>query len=85
MPKPEQVVYDGLANVANAIRRSTAVYVAMNLLPPDSSMEELKEMTEVVAGIIRGTAGTTEGVAKPTPLGEPFPGAGGGYAEYSED
>lgn len=84
MPKPEQVVYDGLANVANAIRRSTAIYVAMNLLPPDSSMEDLKEMTEQVASIIRGTVHTEE-APKSTPLGEPFPGAGGGYAEYSED
>lgn len=81
MPKkPEQVVYDGLSQVAHAIRRSTALTVAMNILPPESSVDDLKEMADDLAGWLRGSA-TEPTPTRREPLGEPF------YAEpepYSE-
>lgn len=61
MAKPEQVVYDGLAQVAHAIRRSTALYVAMSILPPDSTVDDLKEQADDLAQWIRGKAAEPEG------------------------
>lgn len=71
MARPERVVYDGLAQVAHAIRRSTALYVAMNVLPPEATFEQLKDQAEDFARWIRGSAGDDD--PGRTPLGEQWP------------
>ena len=68
MAKPEQVVYDGLAQVAHAIRRSTALTVAMQILPADATVDDLKEQADELAEWIRGSA--TQSTSKQVPLGE---------------
>lgn len=78
MAKPEQVVYSGLAQVAHAIRRSMALYVAMSILPPDSTVEDLKEQANDLAGWIRGSAVDDSGPSGSTPLGEPWRDVAGG-------
>ena len=70
MAKPEDKIYDGLAQVAHAIRRSSAMYVALSLLPPDASIEDLKEMTDDLSLHLRGKAG--EKVDQPTPGQQPL-------------
>lgn len=74
MAKPEQVVYDGLAQVAHAIRRSAALYVAMSILPPEASVEDLKHRADDLARWIGGSAlAHQDGPPKGGPLGEPWP------------
>ena len=68
-------VYEGLARVAHAIRRSAALYVAMQVLPPESTFEHLKDQAEDFARWIGGLAQekAEEPVDKPPPLGEQWP------------
>lgn len=61
-----QVAYQGLSQLAHAIRRSMAAYVAMSLTPADGTMEDWEETFDRVAAKIRGHA-AEEG---PTPPGE---------------
>lgn len=73
--KPERVIYDGLAQVAHAIRRSAALYVAMNILPPDSTVEDLKYQADELAQWIGGSALSQQEEPEPrsAPLGEQWP------------
>jgi hypothetical protein len=81
MPKPEDVIYSGLAQVAHAIRRSTALYIGMNMTPANSTIEEMEANAEHWAAWLRGSAKEPESKA---PLGQSFSevvGGGGGYSE----
>jgi hypothetical protein len=64
----------GLSNLAHAVRRSTAMYVAMQVTPPDSSLEEMFETFDRIAEKISGQAAVRE--AQPPEssqsLGVPF-------------
>ncbi len=73
--KPEKVIYDGLAQVAHAIRRSTALTVAMNLLPPEATIADLKGQADDLARWIGGSALTHAQEPQPSsaPLGETWP------------
>jgi hypothetical protein len=62
---------EGLANLAHALRRSTALYVAMQITPPESSVKVLLDNADVLAAWLNGRAGATP--AAPTP--PPAPGA----------
>ena len=62
---------EGLANLAHAVRRSTALYVAMSITPPESSEAELLATFERLAAALRGTATqTTPGATQPPAPGE---------------
>jgi phosphosulfolactate phosphohydrolase-like enzyme len=66
------VATDGLANLAHAIRRSTAVYVAMSMTPEGSSVEDMLRTADRVAAWINGRAGG-QGPTDETFLGvDPF-------------
>jgi hypothetical protein len=77
--KDAERVYDGLAQVAHAIRRSTALTVAMHIMPPDATVLDLKVQAEDLASWIGGKAQQAEAeqAEEPTPtrqpLGEPWP------------
>jgi hypothetical protein len=76
MPKPEERVYDGLAQVAHAIRRSTALNVATMIMPPETTVTDLLEQAEVLAKWIGGQAAVAveqESGERPKPLGEQWP------------
>lgn len=47
---------EGLSNVAHALRRSTALYVAMSISPPEATEEELLGTADRLAAWIRGSA-----------------------------
>ncbi len=74
MAENPRVAAEGLANLAHAVRRSTALYVAMSITPPESSVDELLVTFERLASALRGNAssgpgtGTTAAAAQP---GEP--------------
>lgn len=71
MAKPEERIYDGLAQVAHAIRRSTALTVAMQTVDEDATIEQMLDRADELAVWLRGTA--EEAPAKVSkPLGEPF-------------
>lgn len=77
-PSPEEAyAYDGLANLANSIRRSTALTVAMNMTPPPpedatphdlhlAKMEMLDLADEMVVWL-RGKVGAAEDQAPEEP------------------
>lgn len=56
----ENVSAQGFSNLAHAIRRSTALYVAMTVTPPDSSIEDMLVNADVLAEWLRGKAGQQE-------------------------
>lgn len=70
-----RVVAEGLSKVAHAIRRSTALYVAMSILPPESTIDDLKTQAEDLAGWIGGKALVTESQQEEAggPLGQAWP------------
>lgn len=47
---------EGLSKVAHAIRRSTALTVAMNITPPESSIDEMLHTADRLAEWLRGSA-----------------------------
>lgn len=64
---------DGLANLAHALRRSTALYVAMTICPPTSSVDDMLRTADKLAIWIRGQAGAAHAQTQDVPpLGEPF-------------
>lgn len=63
---PPNEIRDGLANVAHAIRRSTALYIAAITLPAESTQDELLERATAYAAWLRGTAGDSP---RSAPLG----------------
>ena len=67
MPDP-QVAQQGLSNLANSIRRSTALYVAMSVTPPESTDEELLARADKFAIWLAGRAGALEAAGE-QPLG----------------
>lgn len=75
--KPEKVIYDGLAQVAHAIRRSTALTVAMNITDPGSTIDDLTDTADRLARWIGGAAQAQTEDDEPGPsrgtLGEPWP------------
>lgn len=68
--------YEGLASLAHAIRRSTALYVAMNMTPPEEGMTGLFDRADACAEWIAGRAGAVYEEERSTgskpPLGVPF-------------
>lgn len=72
----ENVSETGLSNLAHAIRRSTAVYVAMSITPPESAIEDMLANADVIAAWIGGKAAQKEAeqTEEPgkAPLGVPF-------------
>lgn len=76
MAKEDQIAVEGLRNLAHAIRRSTAAYIAMSVTEPGSSIEEMLENAETIATWIKGKAGQAdeERASEPPrePLGIPF-------------
>lgn len=70
-----RIVAEGLSKVAHAIRRSMALYVAMNILPPESTVDDLKTQAEDLAGWIGGKALATEAQQDEAggPLGQAWP------------
>lgn len=50
------VASQGLANLAHSLRRSTALYVAMNITPPEGTVEELLSTADRLAHWLRGSA-----------------------------
>lgn len=75
MARPERDGYDGLAQVAHAIRRSAALYVAMSILPPDATVDDLKDQAEDLARWIggRAMAAETQQPDSGGSLGQPWP------------
>lgn len=75
--KDAERIYEGLSKVAHAIRRSTALEVAMQILPPEATVIDLKAQAEGLATWIGGQAQQAEQAAEehrdPAPLGEPWP------------
>lgn len=71
----EDVSSEGLKALAHAVRRSTALYVAMSILPPTSSVDDLLSTAETLASWVNGRAGAADDAREPeVPLGQPFPG-----------
>lgn len=69
--------YSGLANLANSVRRSTALYVAMSITPPESSVDDLLATADRLAEWVRGSAGAEESKGPSDggpPLGVPWDG-----------
>lgn len=60
MAKEEMVSSEGFYNLANSIRRSTALYVAMQITPPNSSIEEMLVNADTLAVWLKGKAGQAE-------------------------
>lgn len=62
--------YEGLSQVAHAIRRSYALSVAVQLCPPESSEAEVLACADRLAVWIRG--GAQEHQQAEQPLGQPW-------------
>lgn len=60
MARPEREGYDGLSKIAHAIRRVGALYVAMSILPPESTTQDLKDTADDLAKWIGGNAQAQE-------------------------
>lgn len=75
MANEARIVAEGLSKVAHAIRRSTALYVAMSILPPESSIDDLKVQAEDLAQWIGGKALASESQQEDGggPLGQAWP------------
>lgn len=56
----ENVSETGLSNLAHAIRRSTALYVAMQITPPDSSVDDMLDNADRLAAWVGGRAAQRE-------------------------
>lgn len=54
---------EGLANLAHSLRRSTALYVAMSISPPTSSVDDLLRTADRLAGWLAGRAGAAAAAA----------------------
>ena len=65
MAENPQMAAAGLANLAHAVRRSTALYVAMSITPPESSVEDLLVTAERLAVWVNGRAGAAAPPAAP--------------------
>lgn len=65
----------GLSQVAHAIRRSTALYVAMMITDKDSSTADLLSTADELALWLRGSAGEVyaQSQVKSAPIGQPWP------------
>lgn len=74
---PEREAYEGLANLANAIRRSTALYVAAAYVcTPEDSIDTLEDTTNRLARLLGGRAEQADQQPPEPggkPLGEPWP------------
>lgn len=55
-PEEREYAAEGLSSLAHAIRRSTAMYVAMQVTPPDSTLEDMFENFDRIAEKIGGKA-----------------------------
>lgn len=74
MARVEAEAYDGLSKVAHAIRRSSALTVAMQMTPPESSVEEMLELADRLAVWIGGDAARQEDETPARqPLGQSWP------------
>ena len=74
---PEREGYEGLANLANAIRRSTALYVAAAYVcGPEDSTDELEQVADRLARWLGGKTQHQEESQQGesgSPLGKPWP------------
>ena len=74
MATPQQQAENGLSKVAHAIRRSTALYVAMQVTEPGSSIEAMLVNADRLAAWIGGAAVVAEQEQDASgPLGEAWP------------
>lgn len=75
--RPEREGYEGLSKIAHAIRRIGALYVAALILPPETSIDDLKAQAEDLAKWAGGRAQEQEQqqeqAGRPAPLGEQWP------------
>ena len=60
---------EGMANLAHAIRRSTALYVAMSITPPEASVDDMLATADRLATWVGGKAAA----AHPAPVEPPPP------------
>lgn len=51
-----QIGEQGMSKLAHAIRRSTALHVAMNITPPESTVDDLLDTADRLADWIKGSA-----------------------------
>ncbi len=58
-------VYDGLAQVAHAIRRSAALREAISISPPEATIPEMLRTADELAEWIRGSANEGRSSWKP--------------------
>lgn len=63
----------GLGKLAHAIRRSTSLYVAMSITPPEGTIDDLLANADRLATWTAGTAEATDAARVSTPLGKSFP------------
>lgn len=71
--RPDRFGYEGLSKVAHAIRRSAALFVAAAyVVPPDASIEDLKDQAEDLAKWIGGKAAEAEAEQDGRPSGSPL-------------
>lgn len=74
MANEQRAAEAGLSKLAHAIRRSTALHVAMNITPPESSVEDMLKTADRLARWIGGQALEGEASAEgATTLGQPWP------------
>lgn len=72
--QPGRESYEGLASLAHAIRRSTALYVAAAYVcEPSDSIDTLEQTADRLARWIGGQAAQQPSPDKPPPIGKPFP------------
>lgn len=72
---PGQEAHDGLSKVAHAIRRSAALGAAVQLTPPDGTVEDVLDLAGRLATWLAGEAGAREAEDRggEKVLGLPFP------------
>lgn len=68
-----QIATEGFSKLAHAIRRSTALHVAMQITPPEGTVEDLLATADRLAAWIGGKAAAGEHAEGPEPLGKAWP------------
>lgn len=75
-PQSGPEIYEGLSQLAHAIRRSMAAYIAMNMTPEGSAVEDMLANGDKIAQWIGGEALAHDqerrAQPKPGPLGHRF-------------
>lgn len=68
MAQETKTAYEGLANLANSVRRSTALYVAMSITPAEGTVDDLLATADRLAEWLLGSA-AVQAERRPAPLG----------------